>query len=155
MADLEIRDIPYRLKEGITFAERGYLERAFPIFSGYLEAYPDSALALSYTGMIRTVKDGEVQQGLQMCQEAVQRDPKEALVHLNLSRVHFHMGDRFQAVRALQKGLKIRSPYRECLMGFQVTMGRRRNPPISFLPRNNPINELLGKITWKLKGGRH
>ncbi len=154
MADIEIHDIPQRLREGITIAERGSLDKAHPLFEGYLEAHPDSALALSYSGMIRTVKDGLSHQGLEMCQEAVRRDPREALCHLNLSRVYYQMGDRYQAIRALHKGLKLRSPYRDVLVAFQSTMGRRRNPPIGFLSRNNILNEVLGKLTWKIKGNK-
>lgn len=150
MADLEIQDIPQRLKEGILLAERGGLDKAQTLFENYLETHPDSTLALSYAGMLRAAKDGAVHKGIDMCQEAARRDPKEALCFLNLARAHLAAGDRYQCVRAIHKGLKIRTPYRDYLTIFYSSIGRRRNPPLRFLGRNNPLNNFLGKLSWKL-----
>ena len=150
MADLEITDMPQRLKEGVLLAERGGLDKAQTLFENYLEAHPDSALALSYAGMIRAAKDGILHKGLDMCQEAARKDPREALCFLNLARVHLTLGDRFQCVRAIHKGLKLRTPYRDFLVIFYNSIGRRRNPPLRFLSRNNPINNFLGKLSWRL-----
>ena len=101
MADLEIQDIPQRLKEGILLAERGGLDKAQTLFENYLETHPDSALALSYAGMLRAAKDGVIHKGLDMCQEAARRDPMEALCFLNLARAYLAAGDRFQCARAI------------------------------------------------------
>lgn len=152
MADLELQDLPLRLKEGVQLVERGALDKGRALFEGYLEIHPESALALSYAGMLRTVKDGLIHEGLDMCREAARRDPQEALCFLNLARAYLAMGDRYQCVRAVNKGLKLRSPHREYLNAFYSTIGRRRNPPIGFLSRNNPINALLGKLSWRLEG---
>ena len=150
MADLEIQDIPQRLKEGILLAERGGLDKAQTLFENYLETHPDSALALSYAGMLRAAKDGVIHKGLDMCQEAARRDPMEALCFLNLARAYLAAGDRFQCARAIRKGLKIRTPYRDYLTIFHSSIGRRRNPPLRFLPRNNPLNHFLGRLRWVL-----
>ena len=150
MADLEIRDIPPQLKEGILLAERGVLDKAQNLFESYLETHPDSALALSYAGMLRSAKDGALPKGIEMCQEAARRDPKEALCFLNLARVYLAAGDRFQCVRAIHKGLKLRTPYRDFLTISYSSIGRRRNPPLRFLGRNNPLNNLLGKLSLRL-----
>ena len=150
MADLEIRDIPQRLKEGILLAERGGLDKAQTLFEGYLETHPDSALALSSAGMLRAAKDGAIHEGIEMCQEAARRDPKEALCFLNLARGYLTAGDRFQCARAIHKGLKLRTPYRDFLTISYSSIGRRRNPPLRFLGRNNPLNNLLGKLSLRL-----
>ncbi len=150
MADLEIHDIPQQLKAGIKLVEHGALDKGRGHFEAYLQNHPDSALALSYVGMLRAVKAGMAAEGLDMCREATRLDPGQALCFLNLSRVYLTLGDRYQCVRALHKGLKLRSPYRDYLMGFYGTIGRRRNPPLRFLSRNHPINNLLGKLSWKL-----
>ena len=108
MADLVIHDVPPRLKEGILLAERGGLDKAQTLFENYLETHLDSALALSYAGMLTAAKGGDVHKGLDMCREAARKDPGEALCFLNLARVHLMMGDRYQSVRAIHKGLKLR-----------------------------------------------
>lgn len=150
MADLEIHDLPQQLKAGIKLVEHGGLDKGRVLFEDYLEKHPDSSLALSYAGMLRAVRAGMVNDGLDMCREATRTDAGQALCWLNLARVYLTTGDRYQCVRALHKGLKLRSPYRDYLMGFYGAIGRRRNPPLRFLSRNNPINTLLGKLSWKM-----
>jgi len=152
MADLELQELPQRLQEGVILVERGALDQAQMIFAGYLERHPESSVSLSYAGLLACMKDRQASKGLQFCQEAVRRDPGEALCHLNLSKIYFTVGDRYQCVRSLHRGLKIRSPYRPLLMGFYRTIGLRRKPVLPFLSRNNVLNNLLGRLTWRLKG---
>ena len=92
---------------------------------------------------------GQAHQGLDMCQEAVRQDPREALCFLNLARVHLPAGRPLPVRASLHKGLKLRSPYRDFLVIFHSSIGRRRNPPLRFLSSNNPLNNLLGKLTWR------
>lgn len=152
MADLEMVDVPQRLKDGIKLVNQGSLEEARYVFQGYLDAQPDSALALSFLGMIRGTHDGDQLEGLEQCQEALRKDSDEPLCYLNLAKVHLAMGDRFQCVRAIQRGLRQKSPHRAQLMGFYRTIGIRRKPPLGFLPRNSFLNEILGRFSWKVKG---
>ncbi len=152
MADLEMVDVPKRLKDGIKLVNQGHIEEARGVFQGYLDAQPDSALALSFLGMIRGTQDGDHLEGLEQCQEALRKDGDEPLCYLNLAKVHLAMGDRFQCVRAIQRGLRQKSPHRDQLMGFYRTIGIRRKPPLGFLPRNSFLNEVLGRFSWKLKG---
>jgi tetratricopeptide (TPR) repeat protein len=151
MADLELQDIPPRIREGMALVDRGVLEKAQEIFEGYLEAYPESTLALSYVGMLKAVRESQTRQGIDMCTEALRRDPNEALCYLNLSKAYLTEGDRYQCVRTLHRGLKIRTPHKDHLMGFYRIIGLRRKPVLPFLSRNNPLNQLLGRLTWKLK----
>ncbi len=152
MADLEMVDVPQRLKEGIKLVNIGNLETARDVFQGYLDAQPDSALALSFLGMIKGVHDGDHLEGLEQCQEALRKDSDEPLCYLNLAKVHLTMGDRFQCVRAIQRGLRQKSPHRGQLMGYYRTIGIRRKPPLRFLARNSFLNEILGRFSWKIKG---
>jgi predicted Zn-dependent protease len=152
MADLEMVDVPQRLKDGIKLVNHGSLEEARSVFQGYLDAQPDSALALSFLGMIKGIHDRDHLEGLEQCQEALMKDSDEPLCYLNLARVHLAMGDRFQCIRAIQRGLKQKSPHRDQLMGFYRTIGVRRKPPLGFLSRNNFLNEILGRFSWKIKG---
>lgn len=153
MADLDIVDVPPRLKEGIRLVEKGAVAEARALFDGYLEIQPDSTLARSFAGMLRA-EQGETQEGLAMCQDAAERDHREALIFLNLAKAHMANGDRFQCVRALQRGMRLKSPHRGQLMTFHKTIGIRRKPILSFLDRNHPINDFLGRMTWVLSGRR-
>jgi predicted Zn-dependent protease len=150
MADLELQDVPQRIREGMALVDMGKLDRAQELFEGYLQAYPDSSLALSFLGMIRAVRGVAVSEGLAQCQQAVARDPQEALCFLNLSKAFLAAGDRYQCVRSLHRGLKLRTPHRGLLMTFYKTIGLRRKPVIPFLSRDNFLNNLLGRLTWKM-----
>ena len=150
MADLELQDVPQRIREGMALVDQGKLDRAQELFEGYLQAFPESTLALSYLGMLRAVRGVAVSEGLAQCQQALTRDPQEALCYLNLSKAFYAAGDRYQSVRALHRGLKLRTPHRPHLMNFYRTIGLRRKPVISFLSRDNILNNLLGRLTWKM-----
>jgi len=131
--------------------DRGQMAQAKRLFEGYLETTPDSALALSFVGLLKCVLDGKVEQGLDLSQKALRKDPRESLCYLNLAKIYLARGDRYTCVRTLHRGLKIRSPHREHLLIFHKTIGVRRPPILRFLSRNNPLNNLLGRLTWAMK----
>ena len=110
--------------------ERGELDEATRLFEGYLELNSESALALSYVGMLKAVQGGHVTEGISLCQQALKKDPREVLCYLNLAKAYLTSGDRYLCVRTLHKGLKIRSPHRELLLNFHKTIGVRRSPVI-------------------------
>ena len=153
MPDLSVVDVPPRLKEGIELVEKGLLERAKVLFEDYFKIYPESPIAMSYVGMLTACEEGRGARGLALCQEAAQKDPEEPLCYLNLSKAYLACGDRFLCVRALHRGLRLRSPHRELLVSFYKTIGMRRKPPIPVLSRDNPLNRILGRLTWRLRSG--
>src|SRR5512135_2791871 len=139
MTDLELQDVPERIKQGMALVERGALGTAQELFEAYYQANPTSALALSFVGMLKAAHSHQYPQGVSICQEAIKKDPQEALCHLNLSKAYFAGGDRYQCVRALHRGLKLRSPHNTDLMVFYPFIGLRRKPVLPFLSRDNPI----------------
>ncbi|MEW6756586.1 MAG: hypothetical protein AB1347_00025 [Acidobacteriota bacterium] len=153
MADVELVDVPPRLKQGIDLADRGLTSEALVLFRGYLETHPDSALALSYTGMIQALLGAAVTEGLDLCQEAVRQDPDEPLCYLNLAKAYMAQDDRYQCVRAIHRGMRLRSPHRQRLLDYYKTIGVRRKPVLAFLSRDNPLNEFLGRLSWRLRMG--
>ncbi|NJN64385.1 MAG: hypothetical protein HC882_05540, partial [Acidobacteria bacterium] len=38
------------------------------------------------------------------------------------------------------------------LHGLRASMGKRREPPLTFLDRSHPLNVLLGRVRHKLTG---
>lgn len=152
MTDLYVQGLSPTLHQGVALVEKGEFDQAWRTFSQYLTQEPTSAIASSYLGMLLAVKAGKVYEGLERCLDAQKRDAQEALVYLNLSRCYLAAGDRYQAVRALHKGLKLKSPHHGMLVNFYKAMGMRRRPVVGFLSRDNPLNIALGRLTWKWKG---
>lgn len=151
MIDVVTIRVPPRIKEGISLVDQGKLKQAQDIFEGYLEVESNSALALSYAGYLESKISGRPEEGLERCIKARSLDPREALICLNLSKAYLAVGNRYQCVKALEKGLKIPSPHHNKLERFLNVIGVRRRPLVGFLDRNHPINDLWGRLTWKLK----
>jgi len=152
MTDLYVQGLSPALQQGVIHVEKGEFDQAWRAFAQYLAQEPGSAIASSYLGMLSALKAGKLYEGLDRCIEAVKKDPQEALLYLNLSRCYLAAGDRYQAVRALHKGLKLKSPHHGMLVNYYKAMGMRRKPVLGFLSRNNMANVFLGKLTWRWKG---
>lgn len=132
--------------------ERGEFDQAWKVFSQLNAREPGNAIVLSYLGMLQSIKAGKVFEGLDICIMACKKDPQEALIYLNLSRCYLAAGDRYQAVRSIHRGLKLKSPHMGILVNFYKAMGMRRKPVLRFLHRDNPLNIALGRFTWKFAG---
>lgn len=148
--DLTIVYVSPEITRGIELIERGELSRAFNFFQNYSNQEPGNPIPKSFLGYLTAIFHKKTFQGLEMCLEAVKMEKEEPLLYLNLAKVYFLMNDRYHAIQAIQTGLKYRhSPFRNELMNFYRQIGIRRKPPISFLPRNNPLNVIIGKMMRK------
>jgi hypothetical protein len=65
--------------------------------------------------------------------------------YLNLARTCLLDKDRGGAVRAIRKGLKV-DPQNLELLALYRDLGIRQEPVLSFLSRNNVLNQILGRI---------
>ncbi|MCP4204829.1 MAG: hypothetical protein GY769_23210 [bacterium] len=106
------------------------------------EALP--SLYYSYAGYGAAKFDGNLKEGMKLCRHAIKLDPLEPDNHLNLARVEMLRHNRKNAVRALQRGLRVR-PDHPRLLDFKHEIGFRRLPVIRFLSRDNRLNVWLGK----------
>ena len=93
--------------------------------------------------MIQALLGAAVTEGLDLCQEAVRQDPDEPLCYLNLAKAYM----------AIHRGMRLRSPHRQRLLDYYKTIGVRRKPVLAFLSRDNPLNEFLGRLSWRLRMG--
>ncbi len=67
---------------------------------------------------------------------------------VNLARALVVTRNKEQAVRALRKAMEL-SPDDPRVTAEFATLGLRRPPPISWLPRDFFLNKWIGKLTWK------
>lgn len=152
MDDFCVHHLSPATQQGVIAVERGEFDQACKIFNHLNAQEPGNAIVLSYVGMLQSLQGGRIYEGLDLCLLAHQKDPEEALVYLNLSRCYLAAGDRYQAIRAIHRGLKLKSPHAGILVNFYKAMGMRRKPVLRFLHRDNPLNVALGRITWRMKG---
>lgn len=98
----------------------------------------------SYLGVAIARCEGRKRDGLELCRYAVRRQPKEPENHLNLAMAYLMVGRRAAAVRAMEKGLRLRPRHRR-LLELQLFLGRRRSPILPFLGRSHFLNVLIGR----------
>jgi hypothetical protein len=102
-------------------------------------------LFYSYLGHAVARVERRVQDGLQLCQQAVKVEFYQPDNYLNLARTQVLAHDKAGAVKSLQKGLKL-DPKHRGLLALQNEIGVRKRPIIPFLSRGNLINRLLGNL---------
>lgn len=121
--------------------------------------FPDEPLILSYYGCLQAIVDKKHRSGVETCKRALalfkgkKSSGEEVLYpvfYLNLGRAYLAAGKKKDAIDAFHKGLqydKSNSDLRKELRG----LGMRKNPPVPFLDRANPINKYIGMILKKAK----
>lgn len=121
--------------------------------------FPDEPLILSYYGCLQAIVDKKHRSGVETCKRAIvlfkgkKSSGEEVLYpvfYLNLGRAYLAAGKKKEAIDAFHKGLqydKSNSDLRKELRG----LGMRKNPPVPFLDRANPINKYIGMILQKAK----
>jgi tetratricopeptide (TPR) repeat protein len=97
----------------------------------------------STLGLAMARCEGRKGDGLELCRFGVQKQPKEAENYYNLATMYLMVGRRAAAVRALEKGLRLR-PGHLRLRELQHSLGVRRRPVFSFPSRSNPVNVMAG-----------
>jgi tetratricopeptide (TPR) repeat protein len=135
------------LKQGVMAAEQGntivalvHLEEAVK-----REASP---VAASYLGYCLAREQRQMQKALNLCADAIRREPGNSLHYLNLGRIYLAAGQKPRAIHAWRKGLKLdRNPRIQTAIR---QLGVRKPPPISALDRQHPLNKYLGLILTKV-----
>jgi len=121
--------------------------------------YPDDPLILSYFGCLQAIVDKKYRSGVEACKRAIlllkkqQAFSEEVLYpvfYLNLGRAYVAAGKKKDAIDSFKKGLRYDNGNSDLRKGLQG-LGVRKQPPVPFLDRSNPINKYIGLILNKAK----
>ncbi len=147
-------EISDTLRRGLDLCRAGEWDRGLAIL-GYLAQSVDRSalpgLFYSYLGYGIARCERRVEEGVKLCRHAIKVEFYQPENYLNLARVELLAGDRRGAVRALARGLKI-DPHHLELIALQREVGLRRQPVLSFVARDNPVNRLLGRLRHRMTG---
>jgi len=102
----------------------------------------------SYFGFSIAKERGQVQKGMLLCREAIEKEPENSAHYLNLGRIHLAAKNKQDALRVLREGLA-HGPNNE-IIALLDSIGTRKPPVLPFLDRDNPLNKYLGKILGRL-----
>ena len=103
-----------------------------------------AASAFSYYGLCIAALRKQYSDAMKYCQLSLKVQPKNPEHYENLAKVHLLARSRSRAVNALFQGLE-QDPNHAGINKVLDNIGRRQEPVISFLPRNNALNIYLGK----------
>lgn len=136
--------------QGLEHARQGDWQAALDGFSAALKRIDPFhvyyALYSSAEGLAKVMNGDAI--GLNQCRQAVLDDPKHIDLYENLARACIRLKQRKKAVDALSKGLRV-MPHHPGLNQFRQEIGFRRRPAIPFLGRDNPLNQFIGRRTYR------
>jgi len=105
-------------------------------------------LVLSADALCMAAVKGSYKSAVSLCHEAIKKDPKTAEHYYRQGRIFLLAGRRKDAIWVFRMGLR-HGRHKEILETL-ASMGIRRQPPLNFLPRSNPLNKYLGLLLAKL-----
>ena len=147
ISTIDIAKLPHSAQEAIEAAEKGdslyaliFLERAI--------RKRNDPLLRSYYGYCLARERQEIKKAVQFCRLAVEENPRDPVLYLNLGRVLLAGGMKGQAIRAFRKGLKFGREAR--IIQLLQKMGTRKPPLFLTLPREHPLNKLMGRILSRI-----
>ncbi|HEY9198683.1 MAG TPA: hypothetical protein VIR60_04890 [Gammaproteobacteria bacterium] len=129
---------------------QGDLKTALQCFKSACQATADTHiyahLYLSSLGLVQVLLNDL--SGLNLCRRAAAEESRRGEVFENLARAELKLGHRKQACDALRRGLKV-DRANPSLRALREEIGVRRTPVLRFLDRDNPLNRVLGKLTYR------
>jgi hypothetical protein len=147
-------EIPERLARGLDLCRGGEWDRGLAILGALGQSAEKSALPglfYSYLGYGIARCERRVKEGVKLCEHSIKIEFYQPENYLNLARTQLLANDRRGAVGAIRRGLKI-DPNHADLLELQREIGVRREPVLSFLSRDNPLNRFLGRLRHKVTG---
>lgn len=128
---------------GKRFLREDNIDKALRAFEKAYKEDKENAEYISYFGMCKAVRAGEIGLGLELCTRAIKKEFFKAEFYMNLGKVYLAAGNKKGAIKVFLKGLKF-DPQHEDMNRFLIELGFRNKPVIQALDRANPVNKFLG-----------
>jgi tetratricopeptide (TPR) repeat protein len=139
------------IRKGISAVEsENYLLGLTILSEAYRSGRVASPEGLSYYGLCLALVEKKYKNAIDFCKKAIELQFYNPYHYANLCRVYMAAGARRRALDILQEGLRV-MPEEETLLTLRGEFGLRARPPLPFLARNNPLNEMIGKARTKKK----
>ena len=124
-----------------------------------IEDYPSDLFLLSYRGYLTATVENKPEEGIRICRDAIERLGSSVpfgseffypVFYLNLGRAYLEAGRKKDAIAAFEKGLR-NDPENHDILWELKKLGSRKQVPIPFLERSNPINKYIGILLRKVR----
>ncbi|MGD8438893.1 MAG: hypothetical protein PVG53_00020 [Holophagae bacterium] len=138
--------------QGVLHARVEDYEQAAEIFATHLPVLAGgtdddkiiSASAFSYFGLCIASLYKQYSEAIEYCNVSMRVQPSNPEHYENLGKIYLLMRNRRKAIEALFEGLE-REPGNTAIKRILNRIGTRREPVISFLSRDFPVNIWLGR----------
>ncbi len=138
-------------RRGRDLLERGETQPALEHFRTAHQVDRANPRYRSFYGLGLALVERLFDRALELCRSAAKEEFFNPELYHNLARVHMAFGFKSEAIRYLRRGLMI-DPANAALAEDLERLGRRKMPVLQFLPRNHPVNRLLGRLRHRLGG---
>lgn len=135
-------------QQGIDLCDANNHAAAHKLFQQAYAMHPKSPRINSWLGYTTAIVENKVGTGMQLCKMAVDSDIPDAMFFRNIGKLYLMQKNKRGAIGAFARGLQIDKGNKYILKEWKV-LGFRRRPVIPFLPRENKLNIMLGKWSWK------
>jgi tetratricopeptide (TPR) repeat protein len=142
------------IKAARTHLKNGRQKAAYGILLRAVVLYPEEPLILSYCGCLQAIVDKKYRSGVETCRKAIVLfKPEDAytagviypVLYLNLGRAYLAAGRKRDAIEAFSRGRKFDRSHTEIKKELHL-LGIRKELPVPFLSRSNPINKYIGLL---------
>jgi tetratricopeptide (TPR) repeat protein len=136
-------------KEGVKLLKNDYPQKALVKLQSAFESDKHNPYYISFLGVSIARAQQNWTQASELCDRAVQLNPKEIQFHLNVAEVHALAGLREMALHKLDYALGLfdNDPR---LVRARSKIEKRRNPILPFLERGHFLNRQLGKLRHRI-----
>lgn len=138
--------------QGKNYLNEDNLDKALKSFEKAYKADPNNPEYMSYLGMCKALRGGEIGLARELCTAAIKKEFFKAEYYYNLGRVYIAGGNKKVAVKILLKGLR-HDPDNKPINTLLEDLGFRRKPVIPALPRTNFVNKYLGILFRRMLPG--
>lgn len=136
------------LKDGIAAARAGNTALALKHLEEAAEL-DESPELISHLAYCLAKEKQDVTTATSLARRALRDEPWNSTHYLNLGRIYLLSGRKKDAIRTLRDGLLHENNPR--IKEELARLGTRKYPVIATLPREHPLNRMLGKIFTRFK----
>ena len=133
--------------EGISVLKKGYTNLALSCFEAAYRQKQSPEIA-SHLGYCRAYIWCKYQEGIDLCQEAIYKEPENPVHYLNLGKIFLARQQKKLAIETFRKALDLR-PSPEITAELD-RLGTRKPPVFSSLSRCHPLNKYTGLLLSRI-----
>ena len=136
-------------KEGVELLKNDYPQKALVKLQSAFESDKHNPYYISFFGVSIARAQQKWEQASELCEMAVQLNPKEIQFHLNLADVYALAGLREMSLHKLDYALGLFDDDAR-LKRARSKIEKRRTPVLPFFGREHSLNRKLGKLRHRI-----